>query len=599
MLTLRPYQEKCLNDLWAWFERETGNPLVVLPTGAGKSLVIAEWCRGVFQVDPGAGIMVLTHVRELVAQNFAELIGMWPGAPAGVYSAGLNRRDIGAALMFASIQSIHRKAYKLPRRIDMVLVDEAHLIPRNADTMYGRFLADLKTINPALKIIGLTATPFRLDSGLLHEGKGAMFDGIAHDTNVCELFDDGFLSPPVSYRQQAEIDTSGVGIRAGDFIASQLESAAMDPETINAIADRIVDAGQNRKGWLVFGCTVAHCEALAEALRARGYEGRGVYGDTDKDEGKGTRDRVIADFKAQRLRFLCSQGVLTTGFNARHVDMIALARPTQSTGLYIQMVGRGTRLSPETGKQDCLVLDFGGNIARHGPFDDPFLPESKTGKGKGAAPFKECPECQCACGTATRNCPACGFEFPPIEKVVNVNPDEKPILSTGDPVWLSVDGISYREHIKARPSRADQAPAKTLRVEYRVGLTVHKEWVCFEHEGYARSKAENWWLARAAAPIPKTVAEAIARQHELAPALLIQVKREGKYDRVTRYRLGERPSNMPAGSCWEVLGVPRGSPPDAIKAAFRKQAIAAHPDQGGTRETWERLHSAYERAMAA
>lgn len=524
-LQLRPYQERCLGDLWHWFERSTGNPLVVLPTGAGKSLVIAEWCRGVCQIDPGAGILILAHVRELIQQNAAELIGLWPDAPVGIYSAGLNRRDMGKAITFASIQSIHSKAYKLPRRIDMVLVDEAHLIPRKSETMYGKFLADLRAINPAVKIIGLTATPFRLDSGLLHEGPESMFDGIAHETNVRELFDAGFLSPPRSYRQKgAEIDTSGVGIRAGEFIASQLENAAMDAETIDAIADRIVEAGHDRAGWLAFGCSVAHCDALTMALRQRGFAGATISGDMDKGE----RDGLIAQFKARHLRFLTSMQVLTTGFNARHVDLIALARPTQSTGLYIQMIGRGTRLSPETGKTDCLVLDFGGNIARHGPFDEPFLPENKAGKGKGSAPFKECPECGCATGTASRACPGCGFEYPAPEKVVTVTPDSKPILSQ-PPEWLAVAGIAYRQHNKP-------GSLPTMRVEYRVGLTTHKEWICIEHAGYAREKAAGWWLRRAPGPVPKTVAEAIARSGELAVPDAVQVKREGKYDRVISHR---------------------------------------------------------------
>ncbi|MEA3264113.1 MAG: DEAD/DEAH box helicase family protein [Pseudomonadota bacterium] len=183
-LTLRPYQEAALTDLWGWFTNQSGNPLVILPTGAGKSLVIAEWSKLVFETDPTACILVLTHVRELVAQNAAELVGLWPEAPWGIYSAGLGRRDIGAQLLFASIQSIHKKAYNLPRRVDMVLIDEAHMIPRNADTMYGKFLADLRTINPALKMIGLTATPFRLDSGRLDKGDDAMFDGIAVNTGI-------------------------------------------------------------------------------------------------------------------------------------------------------------------------------------------------------------------------------------------------------------------------------------------------------------------------------------------------------------------------------------------------------------------------------
>jgi DNA repair protein RadD len=241
VLQLRPYQDRALANLWSWFSEKTGNPLIVLPTGAGKSFVIAEWCRLVFDTDPGARVLVLTHSRELVAQNAAEMVGLWPDAPWGIYSAGLNRRDLHARLLFASIQSIYSKAYAL-QQVDMVLVDECHMIPRNSDTMYGKLLGDLRAINPHLKIIGLTATPFRLDSGRLDQGDDAMFDGIAHDTNVRELIDNGWLCPPVSYRQRAEIDTAGVGTRGGEFIPAQLESAALDPEVVDAIADRIIEA---------------------------------------------------------------------------------------------------------------------------------------------------------------------------------------------------------------------------------------------------------------------------------------------------------------------------------------------------------------------
>lgn len=524
-LMLRPYQETALTNLWNWLTENGGNPLIVLPTGSGKSLVIAEWGRLVFDVDPSARILVVTHVKELVEQNYAEVMGLWPEAPAGIYSAGLGRRDAGAKLLFASIQSIHAKAYKLIQKCDMVLVDEAHLIPRSSDTMYGRFLSDLKTINPHMRVVGLTATPFRLDSGRLDKGEDAMFDGIAHETNVKDLIEAGYLCPPRSYRQKAQIDTSGVGTRAGEFIASQLEAAAMDPAVINAIADRICEAGADRRGWLVFGCTVAHCKALAEALRERGYEGDGVFGDTDKR----TRARLIGDFKTGRLRFLVSQGVLTTGFNARHVDLVALARPTKSTGLYIQMVGRGTRLSPETGKTDCLVLDFGGNIARHGPFDDPFIPEKVKG-ASGPAPFKECPECGLACGTMTAVCPGCGFEFPPPERVVRVAPDEKPILST-EPEWVTVNHVSYAIHSK--PGGQD-----SLRVEYHCGLTVHREWICFDHTGYARTRAEGWWIRRNRSGIPASVAEAHRRAcaGELPMPSAIMLRRNGKFDEIVGYQ---------------------------------------------------------------
>ena len=531
-LVLRPYQEQALADLYAFFMAVIGNPLVVLPTGAGKSLVIAEWCRLVFDQDPRARIVILTHVQELVAQNYAELIGLWPDAPAGVYSAGLGRRELGARILFASIQSIHARAGDL-QECDMILIDEAHLIPRNSETMYRRFIEQVQRINPHLKIIGLTATPFRLDSGMLHEGDGAMFDAIAHETKVRGLFDDGYLCPPISFSQRAQIDTSGVHTRGGEFIAGELEVAAMDPATIAAIADRVVEAGQDRRGWLVFGCSVKHCAALDQALRDRGVASACVFGDTDK----AVRARTIADFKARRLRALCSMGVLTTGFNAKHVDLVALARPTKSTGLYIQMVGRGTRCiganiaeSVANGKANCLVLDFGGNIARHGPFDDPFIKKPK--KGEGDAPFKLCPECECACATAVRQCPSCGFEYPPPQTLVKAEADVKPILAP-PPDWIEVTGESYTRHVK----RADPTAPPTFRVDYRCGLVTHSEWVSFSHGGYARTKAETWWLRRAPAPVPASVDDALARQHEIAPAGTIQVVREGQFMRVARHRL--------------------------------------------------------------
>lgn len=524
-LELRDYQEKALSDLWEWFgHNPTGNPLIVLPTGAGKSLVQAELLARVFEADPKSRVICVTHSRELVSQNFAELIGLWPEAPAGIYSAGLNRRDLHSRIVFCSIQSVFRRAFQL-QQCDLVIIDEAHMLPRKSDTMYQKFLSDLKTINPGMRVIGMTATAYRLDSGMLTDGEGALFTDVAHETNVMELFDEGYLCPPHTWRQKkGEIDTKGVGTRLGDYIMAQLEVAALDESSINAIADETCMAGADRKGWIVFGVSVAHCEALRDAIKARGITCECVFGETEK----GDRNRLISEFKAQKIRCLVSRDVLSIGFNARHVDLITLARPTKSTGLYVQQVGRGTRLSPETGKENCIVLDFAGAIATHGPFDSPFLPKAK-GKGTGADPFKECPECGCACGTMTRICPSCGEEFPPPERVVHAVPDAKPILSV-EPEWLPVSAVTYKRHTK-------QGGTDSMKVTYQVGLGFHSEWVCLGHTGFARSKAETWWRRRDAGPIPRGVTEALeVAEYVLARPTHIRVKKEGQYDRIVGYQ---------------------------------------------------------------
>lgn len=542
-LILRDYQQEAINAAWDALGKGMKRPLLVEPTGSGKALILASLCKQAWEMDPTVRIVILVDSEELVSQNYLEFLKIWPEAPAGIYCAGLNRRQIGAQFLFASIASIYKRAYEV-QRCDILLIDECHMIPRRSDAMYGRFIGDLETINAGLAIIGATATPFRLDSGKLHEGKDALFDGIAHETTALRLIEDGYLCPPRTW-QQADINTAGVGKRAGEFIVAQLEAAAMDEAALKQTVEHIVQAGDPRQAWKIFGVSVAHCEALHERLAARGYVGGCVFGETDKTE----RRRNIARFDGGEFRYLISNMALVKGFNVKRIDLVVLAFSTLSTVKYIQTIGRGTRplyapgydLSTREGrlaainagpKPYCYVLDLGANITRHGPFDDPWLTDKKPSSGEGEAPVKECPECECTCGTMSKTCPACGYEFPPPERKISTAPDAKPILSV-EPEWLEVAEVNYRTHRK--PGSPD-----SLRVEYRVGLTIHKEWICLGHEGYARQKAESWWLGRATAPVPRDVVEAIARSAEIAAPSHIRVKREGKYDRVVGCRFEQR-----------------------------------------------------------
>lgn len=528
MITLRPYQSAAVEAIYDYFNNHTGHPLIVVPTAGGKSLILSEFIKSACERYPGTRILVLTHVKELIAQDHAELCSYWPLAPAGVYSAGLKRREISSQILIAGIQSIHSKAYDL-QHVDLVIVDEAHLVPRTSNTMYRRFLEQLRSINPYLKIIGLTATPFRLDSGRLHEGDDAMFTDIAYDVPVTDLIKDGYLCPPVSVTSATQIDTSGVHTRGGEFVAGELEHAAMDPDVVERIIDETCARGQDRRGWLVFGCGVHHSQVMADAIRARGFSCDTIFGDTPEAE----RDRIIAAFKRQEIRCLCAMNVLTTGFNARHVDLIAVARPTKSTGLWIQIVGRGMRLFD--GKENCLVLDFGGNIARHGPIDKPLI--KKPMKGEGDAPTKTCKVCESTVPISARECPVCGAEFEVEGSKVTAKAQGGALLSTQiQSTWVAVSGVSYAKHIK---------PGKqpTFRVTYQCGLTSHREWICLEHTGYARQKACSWWSGRAPmldgkpGPIPMTVDEALASSHHLRQPKQILVKPVGKFTEIVGVKL--------------------------------------------------------------
>lgn len=331
MLKLRPYQQEAVDAVFQWFEGEgyNANPLVVLPTGTGKSLVLSEICKRSIAEYGDMKIVVVTHVMELIKQNYEELKGMWPNAPAGIYSAGVGRREHQYPITFCGIQSVHKKAV-LFQKVDFVIIDEVHLLPRNADTMYRRFLEKLRIANPKLRVIGLTATPYRMDSGLLHRGDNALFDDICYEYSVIDAIKDGYLSNLITKKTELELDTTGVHTRGGEFIAAELQDA-VDVDGINQRAvEEIIGWGQTRKSWLVFGSGVQHCKHLADLLVDEGITCKTIFGDTPKDE----RASIIDKFKKGEIRALCSMGVLTTGFNAPNVDMIAILRPTQSAGLF-------------------------------------------------------------------------------------------------------------------------------------------------------------------------------------------------------------------------------------------------------------------------
>jgi DNA repair protein RadD len=529
VITLRDYQHDAIDGVFEWFEREDGNPLVVLPTGTGKSLVIAAFCGRVLDAHPDSKIICATHTRELISQNYSELLSIWPEAPAGINSAGIGRRDYRHQIIFCGVQSVAKHAHKFGK-VDIILVDEAHMIPRDSDTQYGRLISTLKIANPYVKVVGLTATPYRLDSGRLDKGDGRMFDGIAYDYDVLRAVKDGYLSPLVTKATEMKLDVTGVGKRGGEYIPDQLQNAVDKADVNDAVVSETIHwaTAQNRKAWLVFASGVDHAAHLCALIRARGYSAECITGETAKAD----RDRIVRDFKAGKITALCSMGVLTTGFNAPLVDLIVMARPTGSTGLYVQILGRGMRLYP--GKKDALILDFARNIERHGTLDS--VAPRTPGNGEGIAPVKECPECASMVHASRLECPDCGYVFPDRELKIVAEASALKVLSDNKPEWVRVDSVSYRRHKK-------EGKPDSMLVTYNAGFTTHREWVCFEHQGYAKTKAARWWcgrlpdyLKRLKPKTPTTVGDALLQSHRLMWPDQIAIKRNGKYTEIVDAR---------------------------------------------------------------
>jgi len=527
-MELRDYQQEAVDALYAWFGAGKGNPLVVAPTGAGKSVILSEFIRSAVTEYPGTKVICVTHVKELIQQNAKALLRMWPSAPVGIYSAGLNAKQAGRQITFAGIQSVAKKAAQFGS-VDLIVVDECHLIPRNPKTLYGKFFDAIREINPAVKIVGLSATPFRLDSGRLDAGDDALFDGIAYDIPVAMLVKRGYLSPLISKRPDMVFDTSGLHKRGGDYIEGEMDARFnTDDVTRQAVAETIA-FGKDRKSWLLFCISVDHAISVRDELTRNGISAATVTGDTPPAD----RARILEDFKAGRLRAITNVNVLTTGFDAPATDLLAFLRPTQSLGLYMQMAGRAMRTAH--GKENGLVLDFAGNVAKHGPVDAVMMPDDKPkGKGDGEAPTKTCRTCQEIVFAGARECACCGYEFPPPEIKIEATASTDAIMNiTAQDDWLEVMDFALERH-----DPRDSRPV-SLRVEYLVAGRVIKEWVCLEHTGFPRQKAVQWWHRHAGTTPPATVDQAIERRAEVRAPDEVVVRREGKFTKIVRARGGE------------------------------------------------------------
>ncbi len=532
-MELRPYQREAVDAVYRHLRERNDNPCVVLPTAAGKTPCLATVCRDAVNLWNGR-VVILAHVKELLEQALDKLRAIAPELPVGIYSASLKRRELNYAVTIGGIQSIYQKACDLGP-VDLIIVDEAHLIAPDGEGMYRQFISEAKAVNPLVRVIGLTATPFRMKTGTICAPENIL-NHVCFEIGVRELIVQGYLCPLRTKAGIARADMSGLHVRAGEFVAGEVEDLMDTSDLVQAACAEIVEHTVDRRSVLIFSAGVRHGQHVVEVLRQRhGVECGWVDGQTPMRE----RDVILDRFKCGDLKYVANVNVLTTGFDAPSIDCVALLRPTMSPGLFIQMVGRGFRLHPD--KTDCLVLDFGGNILRHGPVDD--LRIKEPGKGDGEAPAKECPQCHAVVHAAYSNCPECGHEFPPPERSKHeAQATSEGILS--DQVTQTaydVTDVWYEVHHK----RGDPDAPPTMRVYYECGIaTTFSEWVCFEHTGYPRRKAEQWWVERSNEPIPATVEEAvdIARCGDLARTIAITVQRKhgSRYDEVVGHVLGPK-----------------------------------------------------------
>ena len=519
-MKLREYQTRSLTMLYEWMENNTGNPCISLPTGSGKSVVIAELCRQAVTQWPETKILMLTRSKELIEQNSEKLRTLWPNAPIGIYSASVGKKELGEPITIAGPLSIIRRLDDIGH-IDLLICDECQDIGHKDEGSYRQIIKRLLEINPAMRVIGYTASPFRMGHGYITD-KPAIFDAIIEPVSIEELIYKGFLSVLRSKASNFKISTEGVKKRGGEYIEADLQKAVDTNENNQRLVNEVIERAGDRKSWMVFCTGVAHAEHIATLFNLCEISAIAVTGDMPK----AAREKAIADFKSGKIKAVTNVNCLSTGFDHSEIDLLVMARPSMSAGIYMQQVGRGMRIAPQ--KSDCMVLDFAGIIEQHGPITA-VKPPPKKGDKEGEAPVKVCDNCQEICAISARECPACGTPFPV---------KEKPKLKLHDDDIMGVSGTEmevtawqWRKHI----SKASGKEMLACTMYGGLSDAPVTEYLAVTHDGYAGEKSRRL-LAEIANSAGVHLDYALADLHDIAlqmtegkPPTVIEFRREGKF----------------------------------------------------------------------
>ena len=515
--------------LYEWFRNnKTGHPVVNMPGGSGKSVVIASVAKDALQKWPETKVLMIVHSKELIAQNAEKLRTMWPNAPLGVYSASLKSKTIDA-ITYAGIQSIRNKAAMIGH-VDLIIVDEAHAISAKDEGVYREIINNLETINPNVRVIGFSASPYRLGHGLITEGDAALFTDIIEPVTIEELIYKGHLFPLRSKTTDKKLDPSGIKKRGGEYIASDMERKYNTFENNHDVVSEVMRRAAGYRHILVFCSGIDHSEDVAQAFRDAGVSATSL---TSKDNAE--RDKKLSEFQNGTVRVMCNVGILTTGYDFPNLDCIVFLRSTQSPGLYLQMAVRGMR--PKSHTDHCLVLDFAGVVETHGPITA-VNPKKPSGKGEGEAPVKVCDNCNELNHISAKECVACGEPFPAPKPIKHKLHDDD--IMGLDTTEMNVTEWQWRRHI----SRA--SGKEMLMVTYYGALSDKpvNEYLTVMHEGYAGQKARVSLVKIASnagvhgVTFDGTLDGVAHDMNQATPPALIKFRQDGKFYRVTDRRWG-------------------------------------------------------------
>ncbi len=531
MIQLRGYQEDAVASV---YPLQAGTrKLLVIPTGGGKSLILAQLAHN--QAMLGERTLILTHVQELVEQNAAELNALSPELEVGIYCSALKKYASHRTVTVASVQSVYKRLEEFAD-VTLVLIDECHRVSPQGGKMYRAVLDAFKQA----AIVGCSATPFRMGTGYLHKGENAIFSELSYEAPYEQLVADGWLAPFAEKGSELAYDTAKVHIQAGEFKQNELDELVDYPKT-KRIIEQALARSADRRFKLCFAINLRHCAIIQAILTELGHTSVILHGSMTPDERKNAR----YEFELGLIDVAINCNIWGTGYNFKQLDCIWLLRPTASVGFFIQIAGRLTRTAE--GKTDGLLLDYGGNVSRHGHFSKPEVRERrKSGATKNCTAcgemnsimvryctacsakfddmFKDCPKCETEVDRMAQTCPECGYGWPVNEQKLD---EEGGTMLPNQAIWINVIDWNFRIHEK------EGSPFKSFVAKYKtVDNGTLQEYVFPEHPN-ASDKFVKWWNLHGSQETihkaPQSATEAYARRNEIRCPDKIKVIRSGKF----------------------------------------------------------------------
>lgn len=522
------------------------NPVTVMPTGSGKSVVQCLTVDEFITEKPSSKVLCLSHVDKILNQNYTKLCEYFDEDFVGLYSAGLGQRNLNK-ITVAGIQSVYRRPELFDKQnIGLIVIDECHLVNSNDEGMYRGLIKSLqKQQGKHIPVWGMTASPYRTGQGYIYKkypGYNPLFNKLSYDLssyeNYNKLIDEGYLVNLIPAPTDYKMDIDGIPVSAGDFVIDALSDKFNREEITKQIVKSVIKyGGKKYKKWLGFAIDRLHALAIKYELEQNGIVAECIYSGMKKDQYE-----ILSDFKSGKIRCLINVNMLTTGLDIPEIDLIFFARPTQSPVFHVQANGRGARPAPWIGKTHCLVLDFAGNTDRLGPVNDLIIYEPGSNKkSKGDKPVKYCKNCGTANSTRAVFCIACEEEFK-IDHKLSANASSSDVVRRGDKQepkleqWIKVKSINYSIHQKV-------GSPSSLRVIYNCGFNSFSEWICIDHDAeWLKRKAMKWVEQRwtgAKYHCPDNLNKLFSNNHLLKRPSEILVSLGGKFPEILNYKFDD------------------------------------------------------------